>query len=155
MPKIVNYRKLTLEKRDKFLEILANTANVSRAAREIEMSRVALYDERNTDPKFKALWDKAVEMGTRHLEDEAIRRATEGTARPVFQGGECVGHVREFSDTLLIFLLKARDPKFKESSTLAVTGPNGGPMTALNLNMTDPAEAARVYQQMLGGSSES
>ena len=49
------------------------------------------------------------------LELEARRRAVEGTERPVFyQGGE-VGYVREYSDTLLIFLLKAHRPnKFRE-----------------------------------------
>ena len=37
-----------------------------------------------------------------------MRRAKDGNLRPVFQGGELVGHIREFSDTLGIFLLKSR-----------------------------------------------
>jgi hypothetical protein len=45
------------------------------------------------------------------LEDEAVRRAYEGVERPVFQGGKQVGVVREYSDTLLIFLLKALRPE--------------------------------------------
>jgi len=37
-----------------------------------------------------------------------MRRAKDGTLRPVYQGGELVGHIREYSDTLGIFLLKSR-----------------------------------------------
>ena len=50
------------------------------------------------------------------LEPEAIRRAVEGVEKPVYQGGELVGYVREYSDTLLIFLLKGGKPhKYREN----------------------------------------
>ena len=39
-----------------------------------------------------------------------MRRAREGVEEPVFQGGLCCGHVRRYSDLLLIFLLKSRRP---------------------------------------------
>ena len=32
----------------------------------------------------------------------------DGTFRPVFQVGELVGHIREYSDTLGIFMVKSR-----------------------------------------------
>ena len=57
-------------------------------------------------------------MGTDALEDEALRRAFHGSERPVFQGKELVGYVRDYSDTLLIFMLKARRPeKYRERFT--------------------------------------
>ena len=40
------------------------------------------------------------------LEPEAIRRTVEGVEKPVYHQGRQVGTVREYSDTLLIFLLK-------------------------------------------------
>jgi hypothetical protein len=45
------------------------------------------------------------------LEEEAVRRAYHGTERPIFQKGVQVGSVKEFSDSLLMFLLKSRDPR--------------------------------------------
>jgi hypothetical protein len=52
-----------------------------------------------------------VERGTDALEDEALLRPLEGTLKPVYQGGKKAGTVREFSDTLLIFMLKAPRPR--------------------------------------------
>jgi hypothetical protein len=49
-------------------------------------------------------------LATTLLEDEAKRRACNGVLKPVFQGGKKVGVVREYSDTLLIFLLKCWHP---------------------------------------------
>jgi hypothetical protein len=62
-------------------------------------------------------------MGADALEDEANRRAREGVERPVYQGGKFVGAIREFSDTLLIFLLKGLKPeKFRENSHIEHSG---------------------------------
>jgi len=46
-----------------------------------------------------------------NLEAEAWRRAVEGVEKPVFQGGVQVGVIREFSDSVLMFLLRARKPE--------------------------------------------
>ena len=68
-------------------------------------------------------WDHLIEAGTEVLEDEALRRARDGTDKPIYQGGKKVGSVREYSDTLLIFLLKARNPaKYRERIDAHVTG---------------------------------
>src|SRR5262249_4954507 len=46
---------------------------------------------------------------------EMRRRALVGWDEPVYQGGKLVGHIRKFSDTLLIFALKAERPeKYRE-----------------------------------------
>jgi hypothetical protein len=39
---------------------------------------------------------------------EAVRRAKDGYIKPVFHQGVKVGEVREYSDVLLMFMLKAR-----------------------------------------------
>src|SRR5574337_1699712 len=80
-------------------------------------------------PDFSAAWDAALELGTDSLEDEAVRRAHEGTLKPVYQGGKKVGTIREYSDTLLIFMLKARRPeRFKERLAAEHTGKGGTPI---------------------------
>lgn len=144
--------KLTPEKRNAFLGVLANTANVTKAAQSIEMARTYMYEVRAADPEFEKLWDEAVKMGTAALEDEATRRASEGWDEPVFYQGEQTGLVRKFSDTLLIFLLKARDPKYRERVDLNHAGAGGGPLRLALLHTpmpADPVEAARVYSEMM------
>jgi hypothetical protein len=94
-----------------FLDELARTANVTRASALVGVTPRCAYLWRQADEAFAAAWAEAVELGTNALEDEAVRRAFEGTERPVFQGGRLVGHERIFSDNLLALLLKARRPE--------------------------------------------
>jgi hypothetical protein len=99
----------------KFLSVLADTANVHAACREAGIPRQNVYEWRKQDPEFAQQMDKAVELGTAALEDEAVRRAMEGWDEPVFYKGTEVGSIRRFSDQLLITLLKARRPdKYRE-----------------------------------------
>jgi hypothetical protein len=42
------------------------------------------------------------------MEDEAVRRAVEGVDRPIYYRGAVCGYVTEYSDDLLIRMLKAR-----------------------------------------------
>lgn len=93
-----------------FLNLLAEGASISYAAETVDVSRVSLYNWREKDPLFKAEWDHCYKLGEDALEQEAIRRAIEGTAKPVYQQGIRVGVIQEYSDTLLIFLLKSRNP---------------------------------------------
>ncbi len=51
-------------------------------------------------------------------EEEAVRRAVDGINEPVFYKGRQVGDIRRFSDTLLIFLMKAGDPARTATTTL-------------------------------------
>jgi hypothetical protein len=94
---------ITPEQKERFLAILADTANVFRSARRAGLNRQHLYRLRRTDEEFAKLWDEAVELGTCALEDEAVRRSYQGCLKPTKYG-----MVREFSDTLLVLLLKAR-----------------------------------------------
>ena len=81
-----------------------------RSAEAIGAGRATVYAWREEDEAFAAAWDVAVEESTDSMEREALRRAVRGTDKPVFQGGELVGTISEHSDTLLIFMLKARRP---------------------------------------------
>jgi hypothetical protein len=135
--------------RERFLGFLEETANVTEACRRAGICRPVAYGWRK-DEAFAARWEAAVDRGTDALEDEAVRRAHEGVERPVYQGGKRVGLVREYSDTLLIFMLKARRPeRFKDRSETAVTGKNGGPIATAALPTDDPVEAARIYQKIM------
>lgn len=107
--------KFTPKKKEEFLEYLRQGWSVSASAGKIGLSRQALYAQRLLDAEFAQVWEDALEVGTDIFEDELKRRAVEGTEKPVFYRGEIVGHIKEFSDTLLIVALKARRPeKYRE-----------------------------------------
>ncbi len=121
-------QRLTAKKRARFLEALRDTGNVVQAAKATRCSRQILYLYRRGDAAFAEAWDAALQeaMDT-VLEPEAIRRAVTGVETPVYQGGKEVGTIREYSDTLLIFLLKGGKPaKYRER--YEYSGEHGGPM---------------------------
>lgn len=98
-----------------FLEELAQTGNVSHSAKTAGFGRATAYRYYEEDPLFALAWDDAMEEAADALEAEARRRAHDGVVEPVFHKGEVCGHVRKFSDTLLIFLMKgARPEKYRD-----------------------------------------
>jgi hypothetical protein len=106
-----------------FFDTLASTGNVSEACRAVDVCRDSAYEHRKADAGFSALWDEAIETSTDALDLEARRRALFGTERPVFYQGEECGRVREYSDTLMVFLLKAHRPeKYRENVKLEHAG---------------------------------
>lgn len=123
--------KFTDKKREKFLKRLAETANITLSSNSIGMTRNALYNIRARDPEFAKAWDDALEEATDALEFEARRRALHGTDKPVFHRGKKCGIIKEYSDTLMIVLLKAhRGEKFKERYQGELSGPGGAPIPA-------------------------
>jgi hypothetical protein len=108
---MANRTTRTPEKDAKFLDALTNGASISCAAKAAGYGRASVYEWRSADADFAAAWDEALDTGTDLLEDEALRRAKEGVDEPRFYEGEICGHVRKYSDTLTIFLLKARRPE--------------------------------------------
>lgn len=56
------------------------------------------------DPEFARGESEAMGVAKDMIEDEIKRRAIEGVEEPVYQGGKLVGHVRHYSDTLLLRL---------------------------------------------------
>lgn len=108
--------KVTPEKKAAFCAALvASGGNVSRACQAIDVARLTAYRWREEDPEFAADWDKAKAAGLDALEDEAIRRAFEGIDKPIVHQGFITDTVKEYSDTLAIFLLKGGKPeKYKD-----------------------------------------
>jgi hypothetical protein len=112
---MANRTTRTPKKEAAFLDALRDGQSVTAACIDAGFGRRTAYEWREADEDFRKAWDEAVDEGTDRMEDEAYRRAVQGTSKPVYQGKELVGHVQEYSDTLMIFMLKARRPeKFKE-----------------------------------------
>jgi len=121
----------TPKKREAFLEALKETCNITKACELSGLPRTSAYEWKADDPEFAADWQKSLDIAADLLEEEAVRRAKEGTLKPVYQGGELVGHIQEYSDTLMIFLLKGAKPKkYMDRLVQEVSGPAGGPIQA-------------------------
>lgn len=149
-------RALTTNQRARFLEHLAQTANVTASAEFGGAARRTFYDHREADKEFAAAWDEAFEVAVDAEEAEARRRAMQGVSRPLVSGGKVVKDddgktimITEFSDTLMVLRLKAHRPKYRDKSSVEMSGPNGGPVATVTLNTTDPVEAAAAYRRLM------
>jgi hypothetical protein len=100
------------QKKKVFLRILAQTCNVGKAAEACGYTNsVTMNRMRHADPEFAKAWDEALAAGVDVLEREAYRRAVEGIDKPRAYKGEIMYYEREYSDTLLLRLLKAHSPE--------------------------------------------
>lgn len=98
----------TLKKGARLLAVLRAGGTVMAACQAERIHRSTYYAWRAADPAFAARADDAIEAGTDELEEIALKRAITG------------------SDTLLIFLQKARRPeKYREAiRSRAATSPS-------------------------------
>ena len=146
-------RSFTTRKKKIFLETLAKTSNISEAARAAGLTRVQVCNAYEIDEKFALAWRAAVDEAVDDLEQEARRRALDGTEEPVFyQGKECA-RVRRYSDSLMLALLKAERPeKYKDRVASELSGELRGGVLVVPHTMEAAAwaEIAVDYQRRLG-----
>lgn len=105
------------------------TGRVDLACAAAGVDRSMHYDWLKSNAEYAAKFEEARVEVAGLLEDEAIRRAYHGTARPVAVAGQIV-MLTEFSDTLLIFLLKSRNRKVF-GDKFEHTGKDGTPLLSL------------------------
>jgi len=96
-----------------FLTALRASGNVRLACEKAKITRKTAYRNREENTDFRARWEEAIEDACDQLEAAAWLRA------------------KRSSDTLLIFLLKAHRPMYRETTRV------------INLNLT-PAQAAKM-----------
>lgn len=94
-----------------FIDRLRKSPNVSAAAKAAGYSRGHVYRVRDEDEEFKAAWQEALDSALDTAEGELYRRAVRGTVKKVYYQDKHIDTVREYSDTLLIFLLKSHKPE--------------------------------------------
>ena len=127
---------LAKKKRRVFLDVLAKTGRVAEAARACGYTDTAgLQAYRRQDEDFAEDWNHALEAAAHVMEEEAIRRATEGVLEPVYYKGAVAGYKTNYSDTLLMFILRGLKPEtYRENARGSDMNINFGiavlPMTA-------------------------
>ncbi len=101
----------TADRQATFLSAYADLGTVTKAAAEAGVASKTVYRWLAADPAFRADFELAKRAYIDKLEAEADRRAVQGVPRPVgWYKGVAGGTVREYSDSLLQFRLRALDP---------------------------------------------
>lgn len=121
---------------DAFLASFAVAGNITASCRVAQIARSSLYEWLEHDEAFSIRYHQAREEAVDVLEAAAFERAVKGVTRYVVSAGRIVRDEttgrplleREYSDTLLLNLLRAHSPKFKQSSRVELTGADGGPV---------------------------
>ena len=108
------------EKQATFLASFRQTANVSESCLAADIDRSTFYEWKEKYEEFGMLYHQAEQIANDRLRFEILRRGVEGWDEPLVSAGKRVGTVRKYSDTLLIFLAKARMEEFREKSKLDV-----------------------------------
>ena len=105
-----------------FLGAYAACGNVCLAARLARCARSQHYWWLK-QPAYAEAFKDAHAEACDALESEVRRRAVEGVVRAVYYKGEVVGYMREYSDTLLMFLMKGAMPeKYRDNVKMKKTG---------------------------------
>jgi hypothetical protein len=127
-----------------FLEAFSAHGNITLAAKQVDIHRETVLDWRRksdgepVDPDYCIEVEREAGQAAELvpfcqafagcegiardiLVAEAWRRAVDGWEEPVFQKGEEVGRVRKFDSLLLMFLIKQRDPSFREGFKVDVS----------------------------------
>jgi hypothetical protein len=145
------FRNIAHRKKRAFLAAYSELGTVTHAADAAGIDRRSHSNWMHSDPGYRDAFESAGEMAVQHLEREARRRAIEGTEKPVYQGGKLVGTIREYSDTLLIFLLKgARPERYRERVDLTVDMRREAERFAAEMGL-DPIEVLAEAEAIVRG----
>jgi hypothetical protein len=108
VPRRYRHDGWTPERQKAFIEALADTGCVTRAAAMVNMAQANCYALRRAPgaEEFRRAWDATLDFGLKRLKDVAFERAIEGQLVPVFVAGKLMGFRRKRNDALLMFCLR-------------------------------------------------
>lgn len=96
-----------------FLATFERSANITESCRTAGIDRSTFYDWLEKYETFSLLYNQAKEIANDTIRAEIFRRGHDGYDEQVLVGGR-LHTVHKYSNTLLIFLAKARMPEFRE-----------------------------------------
>ena len=105
-----------------FLLAYAKCGNISVAAKAAKVGRRS-HTNWLAEAEYSAAFDDARQEATELLVKEARRRALTGVLKGKWYKGSRCGYEREYSDVLLMFLIKGADPEtYRENVHVEHTG---------------------------------
>ena len=99
-------RSWTKEKEKKFLEMLAETCNVTRACEAVGMSTNGAYKRRRKNAAFRAAWVETISAAYQRLELVLLDRTFNGTEKIVIRRDGTEDRMREYPNGVGLSLLK-------------------------------------------------
>ncbi len=120
--------------------MFAAHGNLSRAAREANIGVSTVYRYAKYDPEFRTRFHEADEIAGFALRDEVLRRTMDGVTKPVFYKGKQCGEIREYSNKLLLTLLAARYPEFRNKLEPNASPDSDAPLPRLTIKVIDSLE---------------
>ena len=100
----------------RFLDSFRAIGTITTAAVAAGVSRRSVYNWLERDQDFWNRFEDAEEDVRDAIREELHRRAIEGVDEPVYQRGVLVGHVRKYSDRILLKMAAARLPEYRALS---------------------------------------
>ncbi len=117
-------RPMTKRQRQRFLEHLAETLNVTAAAKAAGVHRATAYRLRDRDAVFRQEWDAAIAEAVDRLEAQAFKFAIEGAEERTYDAdGKLVSRrVREDPATVARLLAAHRPDQYSERRRVELAG---------------------------------
>jgi hypothetical protein len=172
VPRRYRHDGWTPERQKAFIEALADTGSVSRAAAMANMTAVAAYYLRRQKgaESFRRAWEAALDFGVARMKDIAFERAITGYLVPMFVGGKLIGWRRKYNDRLLMFCLRhygedanGKRTKIEYFSTRAAAGaladasspaPDGAPSPAEGRGASLAEASTTTVRTVISGKGE-
>ena len=131
-----------------FLEAYAKIGTITYAAKASGVNRQRHYDWLKGDAEYVGHFASAQEQAIEVMEVEALRRAVTGVDKPIYFQGKKIDTIKEYSDILLIFLLKGARPE-KYRDRMEHTGQGGGPIPVQHDLSKLPADKLLALREIL------
>lgn len=139
-------KRVAFSRMAKFCEAMAERGNETHSLMIAGLSRKAMLSYCEQWPELEEQRLEAVRQSVDKLRQAAWTRAVDGVETPVFQRGQRLGTVKQFSDQLLALLLKGEDPN-KYADRRQISGPDGGPIQ-IDLKLDIDAARRRLIEKL-------
>ncbi|WP_069051331.1 MULTISPECIES: hypothetical protein [unclassified Blastomonas] len=136
-----------------FLDHLAETSNVSVAAKRAGVSRSAVYRLRASSPAFRAGWQSAIATGYDELEFRMLKTARFGTLKPVKRPDGSIGRATEYDDAQGLKLLMAYKANLEKAGADKGRGEGAGDAASARAARDQLAATLEQIRQRLDAST--
>jgi hypothetical protein len=105
----------------RYLTALSEEGTIGAGLKKAAITRSRLFEWREHIPNWDIREQQARDDFADRVEAEAVRRGVEGVETPVYQAGKLIGYKTEYSDPLLILVLRAvRPDRYREKLDVVI-----------------------------------